>query len=220
MRERDSLVGRTDAKNLEKNLDRCEGNASTVHRKVWWNTMNVHPGGGDIETVVAACQDGDRAAQRDLYELCHDRIYRLAIRMVGHQDAADVTQQVFLQAFRKIDQFAGRSGFETWLYRLAVNECLQHLRRRARRADQELTYEPAANPQRHETRTENRELIERALERLEPELRSIFLLKELENLPYREIAVAVDIPEGTVGSRLNRARRELKSHLTALGWEP
>ncbi|REJ68475.1 MAG: RNA polymerase sigma factor, partial [Planctomycetota bacterium] len=62
--------------------------------------------------------------------------------------------------------------------------------------------------------------LERALARLEPDLRSTFLLREVEDLPYGEIALALDVPEGTVGSRLNRARRELKQHLLELGWEP
>jgi RNA polymerase sigma-70 factor (ECF subfamily) len=173
----------------------------------------------DLEQVVADSLEGNRGAQRTLYDRCHQKVYRLVVRMVGVQDAPDVSQQVFLQVFRKLDQFSGRSGFETWLYRLAVNECLQHLRRRGRRTDHELTREPAGDSRSHVTRMENRELIEQALERLEPELRSIFLLKEVEDLSYREIADAVDIPAGTVGSRLNRARRELKGHLTELGWE-
>jgi RNA polymerase sigma-70 factor (ECF subfamily) len=67
---------------------------------------------------------------------------------------------------------------------------------------------------------EAKELLEVALSRLDPELRAVFLLSEAERLSYREIADAIEIPEGTVGSRLNRARRELRSILTNLGWEP
>jgi RNA polymerase sigma-70 factor (ECF subfamily) len=71
-----------------------------------------------------------------------------------------------------------------------------------------------------EERDEHKELLEQALARIEPDLRSIFVLREVEELSYREIAEAIEIPEGTVGSRLNRARRELQQHLAELGWEP
>jgi RNA polymerase sigma-70 factor (ECF subfamily) len=174
--------------------------------------------GDSLAVVVTACQNGDRAAHRQLYDSCHQNVFRLAVRMVGQQDAADVTQQVFLQAFRSIGQFNGRSRFETWLYRLAVNESLQHLRRNRRWRHHELDWEPMDETQ-HGDDAERKELLEQALRRLDPELRSIFLLREVEELSYHEIAKALDIPEGTVGSRLNRARRELQRHLSELGYD-
>ncbi len=170
--------------------------------------------------LLAGCRRGERAAQQRLYELCHRQVYGLMIRMVGPQEAADVTQQVFLQVFCKLDQFAGRSKFETWVYRLAVNEALQYLRKGKRERFQTLATEPTSHRQPRGQPAEHRELLERALSRVEPELRSIFLLREVERLSYREIAEATGIPEGTVGSRLNRARREMQQHLTDLGWEP
>lgn len=142
------------------------------------------------------------------------------VRMVGSDDAADLTQQVFLQAFGKIDQFAGRSKFETWLYRLAVNEALQHLRKGKRWKFQTLSRDPESHQTSAGDSYEYRELLEQALTRLDPELRSLFVLRSVEELSYREIAETIEIPEGTVGSRLNRARRELQQHLTDLGWEP
>ncbi len=170
--------------------------------------------------VLAGCRSCERGAQQRLYELSHRQVYRLMVRMVGLQDATDVTQQVFLQVFRKIDQFAGHSKFETWLYRLASNEALQHLRKGRRWKFQPLTQEPVSRHASEEDRNENKELIERALSKIDPELRAIFVLREIEGLTYREIAEAIEIPEGTVGSRLNRARRELQQHLADLGWEP
>ncbi|MCH7751695.1 MAG: RNA polymerase sigma factor [Planctomycetes bacterium] len=170
--------------------------------------------------VVEACQKGDPVAQRRLYEASHRNVYRLVVRMVGLQDAADVTQQVFLQAFRKIGQFSGRSQFATWIYRVTVNEALQHLRRSKRSRVQILEQDPIdGSPDSHEN-VDDKEVLERALGRLEPDLRSTFLLREVEGLSYSGIAGALEIPEGTVGSRLNRARRELKQHLVELGWEP
>lgn len=170
--------------------------------------------------VLAGCRSSERGAQQRLYELSHRQVYRLMVRMVGLQDAADVTQQVFLQVFRKMGQFAGHAKFETWLYRLAVNEALQHLRKGHRWKFQTLSREPMSHHKPEEERDEHKELLEQALARVEPELRSIFVLREVEGLSYREIAEAIETPQGTVGSRLNRARRELRQHLADLGWEP
>jgi len=171
-----------------------------------------------LAAAVSACQAGDRAAQRQVFDACHESVYRLAVRMVGLQDAADVTQQAFLQAFRSIGQYRGESRFATWLYRLVVNESLQHLRRNRRSRHVPLEREPV-DAARHEQDEERKELLDKALSDIDPELRSIFLLREVEELSYREIAEALQIPEGTVGSRLNRARRDLRKRLSDLGWD-
>jgi len=170
--------------------------------------------------LIAACTDGDREAQRRLYDSFHASIYRLVTRMVGEQDAADVTQQVFLQAFRCLDRFAGRSSLDTWLYRLALNECWQFFRRQRRGKLQLLNREPMDDSPGHECDADHRELLEKALARLEPDLRAVFVLREVETRSYREIAEAMQISEGTVASKLNRARRLLREYLIELGWEP
>jgi len=170
--------------------------------------------------VVEACKKGNPAAQRRLYEVSQQNVYRLIVRMVGMQDASDVTQQVFLQAFRKIEQFSGRSQFSTWIYRVAVNEALQHLRRSKRSRVQILEQEPIDDSPDRNKNLDDKELLEKALELLEPDLRSAFLLREVEGLAYGAIADVLEIPAGTVGSRLNRARKELKLLLVQLGWEP
>jgi RNA polymerase sigma-70 factor (ECF subfamily) len=176
--------------------------------------------GEAVTEMIAGCRLGDRDAQRRLYESFHRGIYRLLVRMVGIDAAPDVTQQVFLQVFRAIDKYSGRGRFERWLYRVAVNEAFQYLRRKRRRQHHSLVYEPTDESARGDESTERKELMEQALARLDPALRSICLLREIDELSYREIAETLDIPEGTVGSRLNRARRELKEHLIDLGWEP
>jgi len=173
-----------------------------------------------IAKAVEACQRGDQVAQRRLFEASNQNVYRLMVRMVGLQDAADLTQQVFLQVFRRIGQFSGRAQIGTWIYRVAVNEALQHLRRSKRSRVRTLTQEPIDLSPNSYTNVDEKELLEQSLGRLEPDLRSDFLLREVEGLTYCEIAEALEIPEGTVGSRLNRARRELKQHLIELGWEP
>lgn len=170
--------------------------------------------------LASACQQGDRCAQQQLFEDSQAKIYRLMVRMVGLQDAADVTQQVYLQVYRTIGQFSGRSRLSTWLYRVSVNEALQFLRRKNRMSNQSLKSEPVDYRACHEERSEQAELLEAAFAHLEPELRAIFLLREVEEMPYHEIAAVLKIPEGTVGSRLNRARRELRERLTESGWDP
>ena len=170
--------------------------------------------------AIDTSQAGVEAEQRLLYEASKQNVYRLMVRMVGLQEAADLTQQAFLQAFRKIGQFSGRAQFGTWIYRLAVNEALQHLRRSKRLRVLPLEEEPTDLSSDSCVNVDDTELLEEALKRLEPELRSTFLLREVEELSYTEIAEALQIPEGTVGSRMNRARRELKQHLIDLGWEP
>lgn len=175
-------------------------------------------GGRMSDEVVAAAQHGDRDAQWQLYESSHQNVYRLMVRMAGVQDADDLTQQVFLQAFRKLGQFSGQAAFGTWLYRLAVNEALQFLRRDRKRKHQTLDWEPT-DGSRYGERTDQKDLLDRALSRIDPELRAIFLLREVDGLAYGEIAQALQIPEGTVGSRLNRARRELQQCLAGMGLE-
>ena len=171
-----------------------------------------------LADILEGCRVRDRDAQRTLYERYQPRVYRLMVRMVGVEDAADLTQQTFLQLFLKLDQFAGRSHFDTWLYRLSFNEALQFLRKARRSRYSPLTHEPMSPSQAHE-RYDDKELLEQAMALLDPELRSIFVLREIEELSYGQIAAALDIPEGTVGSRLNRARAELQRHLVRLGWK-
>ncbi|MFQ5731381.1 MAG: RNA polymerase sigma factor [Planctomycetaceae bacterium] len=183
-------------------------------------TLNSAETTTGIEGIVAQCRRGDRAGQRELFALFHRRIYRLAARMVGERDAPDVTQDVFLRVFQKIDQFRGDSRLETWLHRITVNECLQLLRRRGTRNEQPLPTEPGNRSDRPLEQMEHRDLLEQAFEQLEPDVRSVFLLREVEGMNYREIADATQLAEGTVASRLNRARRRLREVLVELGWEP
>lgn len=168
-----------------------------------------------LETIGAATQ-GDRSALAAIYNATSDRVYRLMVRMVGVQDAADLTQQTFVRAFHKIEQFAGDAKFETWLYRLATNEALQHLRREKHRRTKDLVIEPTTEAADPVEQQERATMVQQALASIDPELRAIFTLKEEAGLSYQEIAETLGIPAGTVGSRLNRARRELRELLDAL----
>lgn len=168
---------------------------------------------------MTAGQSGDRGALGEIYESCYEKIYRITARIVGIQDANDVVQQVFLKAFRSIGLFERRSSFATWLYRMAINESLQLVRRNKRRKVQPLSWEPSSAAPGQSSASLS-DMLEQALGRLDEELRTIFLLREVEQLSYRDIAEALQVPEGTVGSRLNRARHELKQHLVTLGYNP
>jgi RNA polymerase sigma-70 factor, ECF subfamily len=172
------------------------------------------------EDLVCRAASGDRDAQRQIYETYGDRVYRTVQRIVGESDAADVMQNAFIHMFDKLSSFRNESTFITWLHRLVVNEALQHLRKRGRRTmkTQPLIQQDVA-VESNSLASEVVEIVTKAMERIEPDLRLIFELKEVEELSYAQIAEVVGIPEGTVGSRLNRARRELREQLLKLGWD-
>jgi RNA polymerase sigma-70 factor (ECF subfamily) len=173
-----------------------------------------------IDDLVAAAKRGDQASQRQLYEEHRTQVFGLMVRIVGAEDAADLTQQVFLRVLRTIGKFSGRSQLRTWVYRVAVNEALQHLRRKGRAKVHTLEQDVVDRSPPRTQQSEEAELLEEALARLDSDLRALFLLREVEGLAYHDIALALDIAEGTVGSRLNRARRLLRQHLIELGWQP
>jgi len=169
--------------------------------------------------LVRACQNGDRDALRQLYEENRHGVFQVIARMVGEQEAADISQQVFVRAFSRIGGFEGRSNIRTWLHRIAVNEALQFLRR-MKREPRQTGGELLKQQQTSETsQSDDAEILSLAMKQLSPELKSIFLLREADGYSYGEIAEILEISEGTVASRLNRARRELRDILTRLGWE-
>ena len=171
-----------------------------------------------LSDLVARCGQCEPRAQSELVVRTQDRVYRTLVRLVGAQDAEDVAQQVYLQVFRQINQFSGESSFGTWLHRVTVNEAMQHLRRNRRHQFAILNWEPEDRQPDRDQQSEMRELLDRALAAIEPELRSVFVLREVEQLSYEEIGAALGIPMGTVASRLSRARHDLQERLRSLGW--
>jgi RNA polymerase sigma-70 factor (ECF subfamily) len=166
----------------------------------------------ELGELIIGCRRGDRNAQRQLYERYHRVVYRLAVRMVGPADGADLTQEIFLRVFGRIASFKGKSAFATWLYRVATNECLRHLGRRPKNTER-LSDEPLCQAAKPEDTLEQADLLQEALSRLDGPLRAVFLLREAEGLSYTEIARVLDIRPGTVASQLNRARAELRRFL-------
>ena len=173
----------------------------------------------DLGQLVDACRNQDRIAQHALYQQFVDRVHGLVARMVGRNEADDVTQNVFLQVFRSLETFRHESRFETWLYRLVVNEALQYRRRNRHWPIPALRGDSVAAPAGATAPNGDAEMLGQALESLAPELRTLFVLREVDGLSYRELADVMGIPEGTVGSRLNRARQELRDAMLARGWE-
>lgn len=167
----------------------------------------------DDAVLIRGCQEGNRDSQRALYERHSQHVYRLMYRIAGGTNADDLTQQVFLRAFQTIGQFAGRSAFSTWLYRLATNEALQFLRRSSRHPLQCNVADPEDGRASPHASLEDREALEHALAQLAPDLRVLLVMREIEGLSYYELALAFDIAEGTVASRLNRARSVLRQLL-------
>lgn len=164
--------------------------------------------------LVERCREGDREAQREFYDRTSVQVYRLLLKMTANpDDAFDLAQETYLKAFTRINQFDGRSSVATWLYRVAVNEALQFLRRagRTRVKLQEIVPEKCAgsNIEQSSIRLDMND----ALATLPPNDRAMLLLRYQEGLDYRAIAEVAGCASGTVASRLNRARRNLREIL-------
>ena len=183
------------------------------------------------QELVQAAQQGDQGAFSRLVEANQGKIYSLCFRMTGNpDDAADLTQEAFLNAWRGLGKFGGQSTFSTWLYRLAANACIDFLRREKRRSALSMTLEDGEDedhqadlpderwsPERELERKELRNAVQKGLLTLSPEHRQVLLLRETEGLSYQEIGQALDLEEGTVKSRIARARWALKDYLQKSG---
>ena len=159
-----------------------------------------------------------------LYERYHARTYRLAYGMTGrHETAEDLTQEVFIRAYQRLGQFHGKATFSTWFYRLTVNCCLNYRRHEQRFDVSELCVAEGSNPHAETTRAETQVFqqqiqgqLHKALLSLKPELRLVIILRDIEGLRYEEIAERMSCSAGTVGARLNRARKLLARKLEHL----
>jgi len=171
--------------------------------------------------LVRRCQSGDIDAFETLYRQHAPRIYTLACRMAGsHEDGEDLLQEIFLQVYRKIGSFKGDAAIGTWLYRLALNHCLDYVRSRQAKMhkltdtlDAESSFEPTA---RRETPIARLDL-ERALERLPDGCREAFVLHDVEGFGHKEIAGLLGIAEGTSKSQVFKARAKLRGLLGRRG---
>jgi len=171
--------------------------------------------------LIERCLSGEDTAWEDLVKVYTRRVYAVCYRFTGTDgEAQDLTQEVFLRVFKTLKSFrSGEGSFSVWLNRLTRNLLIDHYRRtRLERAtdsieDQLLTLEEtAAGSGRTDSMLAGREaseLLQGALQKLSPDLRETVILRDIEELEYREIAEVLNVPEGTVKSRLNRGRAEL-----------
>lgn len=191
------------------------------------NRAASDPQASDVELVRRA-RDGESAAYAELVTRYQDRVFNLVYRMCANQaDAADLVQTTFLKALESLDRFQERSAFYTWIFRIAVNAVISQRRTRQRRPTVSMDdYRPdgrtpalvvADNTRSPAQNAEERELLERlgaALEKLDDEFRAAVLLRDIEGLDYSAIAEILDVPVGTVKSRIHRGREMLRSLLT------
>jgi RNA polymerase sigma-70 factor (ECF subfamily) len=191
-----------------------------------------HPPNRDPDQeALEACRRGDRGAFDVLVERHHRRFFRLAMRLLGDEEAAlDAAQDTFLKAWRGLVGFEGGALFTTWLTRIAINQCRNELRRRATLKHGRLSSldAPGADGQPSAAESlparelgvadslQGRELrvaFEAVVQGLDATDREVLILKEVEDLAYEEIAEVLDLPVGTVRSRLHRARAELRRRI-------
>lgn len=179
--------------------------------------------------LVERVRGGDTAAFEQLVRQYDRQIYRTALHITqNREDAEDITQDVFFKAFQKLDQFQGNSKFSTWLVRIAVNESLMRLRRRKTSKtvsmDQDVETEEGAiprdfaewrpNPEQIFSQSELGEILRKTIAGLPPGFRTVFTLRDIENLSTEETAEALGLSVPAVKSRLLRARLQLRERLS------
>ena len=195
-------------------------------------SADVLGGRGSAEVgLVERCRSGDPQAFAGLVALHESMVFNLAVRLLGNvEEARDVSQDVFLQVYRALGRFEGRSSLKTWIYRICVNQC-RNRRRFWRRRHVEATspldlltpgQEAQLAAERNEpspfdgvARREQAARVQAALQRLSFDHRVVLLMRESEGLSCSEIAAALGVAEGTVKSRLARARDAFRAQVTA-----
>jgi RNA polymerase sigma-70 factor (ECF subfamily) len=175
---------------------------------------------GDAE-CVRRVQQGDTDSFEVLVRRHEKAIFNLMYRLLGNYDeAAEVAQEVFLSAFKSIHQFRGEANFSTWLYRIGLNHASTR-RKRLNSSQQrhipldgtEVIAEGTVDPAKNFEHKEIQQRVQQALNSLDPEDARIILLRDLQDVPYEDVAEILDIPVGTVKSRLHRARQALRTSL-------
>ena len=177
----------------------------------------------------------DESAFREMVRLYQDQVYNLVFRMLGnHEEAEDLSQDVFVTVFKSVDKFRGDSKFSTWLYRIAANQCKNRYKYLARRQFHaakpldEISERDAAGrdggpvmplqaqisePDKIVEGHRLEQAIQREIAGLDEEQRLLVILRDIQGLSYQEMATITELPEGTVKSRLHRARMNLKDRL-------
>ena len=180
--------------------------------------------------LVRKLRDRDEKAFREIVELHGDRVFNLTYRMLGNrEEAEDVAQEVFITVFKSIDSFRGDSRFSTWLYRITANHCKNRIKYLARRHDRDRdeydegrerasaagAYAAASipRPDKHLEGVELERLMQESIATLDEDHRLLIVLRDIEELSYEEICQITGVREGTVKSRLHRARMALRKKM-------
>jgi len=182
--------------------------------------------GDAIEALIKRCLNGDQLAWEAIVRQYWRKVFNVAYKFVGrHDEAEDLTQDIFLKIFKSLDTFDRRANFQTWLISVSRNLCIDHYRsvRKERETinrdidPNELS--PAATTRSPQAQLELRDrvqLLRLALDTLAPTLRTAVMLRDIQELSYQEIADKLHLPEGTVKSRINRGRTELARQIQKL----
>lgn len=193
------------------------------------NVENSEPAVSDDHRLIEQALTGDADAFGELVRKYQDRLFNTTVHLLGHrEDARDVVQEAFVQAFVKLETFRGGSAFYTWLYRIAFNLAVSHRRRRrpvasVDQARQSRGLEPPDPNPGPETNLEQRQQcgeVRSAIARLDEQFRAVIVLRELEGCTYETIAEVLQVPVGTVRSRLHRGRMQLKEELIRRSVKP
>lgn len=185
------------------------------------------------EDLVEAAKKGDTSAFEELVARHRDKIYARAFSMMRNEDeAVDLSQEAWVKSWQRLKQFQGESSFGTWITRIVINLCLDHLRRRKRQRTESIEEMDedsggverqmpvvTANPTERLERAELRKRIDEALNLLSYEHRTVLVLHEFEEMEYKEIARTMECSIGTVMSRLFYARRKMAALLANLKTE-
>ena len=181
------------------------------------------------DLLVQRCKRGEAGAFDELVRLYEKKVYNLAFRLSGNRDDAyDLAQEAFLRVYNAVRDFRGQSSFSTWLYRVVTNVCLDQLRSRARHPvtslDEPLSTEKGElprqitddglDPEEEIERLELKAAVQKGIDSLKGEYRTIIVLRDIQDLPYEDIADILNLSLGTVKSRLNRARLALRGILS------
>jgi RNA polymerase sigma-70 factor (ECF subfamily) len=176
-----------------------------------------------MDTLIERCLAGDQRAWDEIVRLHRRKVFNIAYKFVAkHDEAEDLTQDVFLKIFRSLSTFDRRANFQTWLVSVSRNLCIDHyrsVRKERETVDRDLdagdvqAISREIGPYAALEHNDRRALLRRALDELPVTLRTAVLLRDLRELSYQEIAAQLDLPEGTVKSRINRGRLELARHI-------
>jgi RNA polymerase sigma-70 factor (ECF subfamily) len=183
---------------------------------------DLQAAGADDASLIERTRGGEPEAFGELVTRYQDRLFNMLVRVCGEtEEARDVAQEAFVQAFVKLESFQGKSAFYTWLYRIAQNTAISRRRRRKPMASLDEARDnagiepadPDARPEANLQRAEQAVQVQAALATLSEEHRTVLVLREIDGRDYDTIGQMLDIPVGTVRSRLHRARTQLKEEM-------